>query len=41
MQKNINVKFEPISSANHFYKGKENELSTSIGRYLKDKVSVL
>ena len=41
MQKNIEVKFDSINNANHFYKGKENELSTSIERYLKDKVSVL
>jgi len=41
MQKNIEVKFDSINDANHFYKGKENELSTSIERYLKDKVSVL
>ena len=37
MQKNINVKFEPISSANHFYKGKEKELANSLENYIKDK----
>ena len=41
MQKNIEVKFEPIVNANHFYKGKEKELTSSIARYLKDKVTVL
>ena len=40
MQKNIDVKFDPIANANHFYKGKVKELSTSVGRYLKDKVTV-
>jgi len=40
MQKNIDVKFDPITNANHFYKGKVKELSTSVGRYLKDKVTV-
>ena len=40
MQKNINVKFDSIANANHFYKGKIKELSTTIGRYLKDKVTV-
>ena len=41
MQKNIEVKFEPIPNANHFYKGKEKEMSSIIESYLKDKVSVL
>ena len=41
MQKNIDVKFEPIVNANHFYKGKEKELTSSIERYLKEKVTVL
>ena len=39
-QKNIEVKFHPISNANHFYKKKEKELSECIDRYLKDKISV-
>ena len=39
-QKNIDVKFDAISSANHFYKKKEKELSECIDRYLKDKISV-
>jgi len=40
-QKNIEVKFDSISSANHFYKKKEKELSECIDRYLKDKISIL
>ena len=41
MKKNIEVKFETIANANHFYKGKEKELCSTIESYLKDKVSVL
>ena len=41
MQKNINVKFESISNANHFFKSKEKELSNSINTYIKDKVTVI
>ena len=41
MQKNINVKFDPISNANHFYKGKEKELSNSINTYIKDKITIV
>jgi len=41
MQKNIEVKFEPINDANHFYKGKEKELSTSIEKYIKDKITII
>ena len=41
MQKNIELKFDPIINASHFYKGKEKELASAIGRYLKDKVTVL
>ena len=40
-QKNIEVKFDSIVNANHFYKNKEKELATSIERYLKDKVTVV
>ena len=39
-QKNIDVKFDSISNANHFYKGKEKALTSSIEAYLKDKISV-
>ena len=41
IQKNIDVKFESISNANHFYKNKEKELSVSIDRYIKDKVTII
>ena len=41
MQKNIEVKFESINNANHFYKNKEKELSAVIDRYIKDKVTIL
>ena len=40
-QKNIEVKFDSISNANHFYKKKDKELSECIDRYLKDKISIL
>ena len=40
MQKNIDVKFESINNANHFYKNKEKELSIIINRYIKDKVTI-
>jgi len=40
LQKNIEVKFDCIQNANHFYKNKEKELSTSIDRYLKDKITI-
>ena len=41
MQKNIDVKFEAIQNANHFFKNKEKELSISIDRYIKEKVTVV
>ena len=41
MQKNIEVKFNPIANANHFYKGKEKELISVIEHYLKDKITIL
>jgi len=40
MQKNIDVKFETISNANHFFKNKEKELSTIVESYLKEKITV-
>ena len=40
MQKNIDVKFDFIEKANHFYKGKEKELSVKIESYIKSKISV-
>ena len=41
IQKNIEVKFEVIPNANHFYKNKEKELSTIIDHYIKDKVTII
>ena len=40
MQKNIEVKFDSIVNANHFYKGKEKELISVVDSYLKDKITV-
>ena len=40
-QKNISVKFDSISKANHFFKDKEKELGNSIGEYIKDKVTII
>ena len=41
LQKNIDVKFMPITSANHFYKGKEKMLSSNIDSYIKEKMTIL
>ena len=41
LQKNIEVKFEQIQNANHFFKNKEKELSASIDRYIKEKVTII
>jgi len=41
MQKKIEVKFDAITNANHFYKGKEKELSTIIEKYLKNKMTIV
>ena len=40
MQKNIEVKFNTILNANHFYSNKEKELSSIIESYLKEKITV-
>ena len=40
LQKNIDIKFSPIQNANHFFKGKEKELSSSIEEYIKDKITI-
>ena len=40
MQKNIDVKFNSIISANHFYKNKEKELASMVENYLRDKITV-
>ena len=41
MQKNIEVKFDPINNANHFYKNKEKELANLMEKYIKEKVTVI
>jgi len=41
MQKNINVKFDAVAHANHFYKGKEKELSLLLENYIKDKITII
>ena len=41
MQKNIEVKFDSINNANHFYKNKEKDLISIVDKYLKDKITVL
>ena len=41
MQKNIDVKFDSIPNANHFYKGKEKDLSNTIDQYIKDKITII
>jgi uncharacterized protein len=40
-QKNIDVKFDAINNANHFFKGKEKELSNTIDTYIKDKITII
>ena len=40
-QKNIEVIFDNIINANHFYKNKEKELATKIDNYLKSKITIL
>jgi len=40
-QKNINIIFNTISNANHFYKNKEKELGSLIQNYIKEKITVI
>ena len=40
-QKNINIIFNTISNANHFYKNKEKELGSLIKNYIKEKITVI
>ena len=40
-QKNINIIFNTISNANHFYKNKEKELASLIKKYIKEKITVI
>ena len=39
-QKNIEVIFDSILNANHFFKNKEKELSVKINSYLKNKITI-
>ena len=39
LQKGIEVKFTEINNANHFFKGKEKELVSTIDKYIKETVS--
>ena len=39
-QKNIEVKFESINNANHFYKKKEKELTDILNEYIKQNIPV-
>ena len=39
-QKNIEVKFDSILNANHFFKDKEKELTVKVNNYLKDKITI-
>jgi len=41
MQKNIDVKFDSIANANHFYKGKEKELGVLLENYIKNKITII
>ena len=41
MQKNIEVKFDTIINANHFYKSKEKELAATIDHYIKEKMTII
>ena len=40
LQKNIEVKFESIAGANHFYNKKEKELTFVVQNYLKEKITI-
>ena len=41
LQRNIEVKFDSILNGNHFFKNKEKELSSSIDRYIKGKITIV
>ena len=40
-QKGIEVIFTKIKNANHFFKGRENELSKKIQEYIKEKTALI
>ena len=41
LQKNITVNFNPITNANHFYRGKEKELAAAINQYISNKITII
>ena len=41
LQKNIDVKFDQVPNANHFFTNKEKDLSSAINRYIKDKITII
>ena len=41
IQKNIEVKFDAINNANHFFKNKEKELTSEIEKYIKEKTALI
>ena len=41
LQKNIEVRFNSMAGANHFYNNKEKELSSTIENYLKEKITIV
>ena len=41
IQKNIEVKFDSVTNGNHFFKGKEKILASSIENYLKEKTAII
>ena len=40
-QKGVDVMFSHIDNANHFFKGKEKELSQTIKKYIKEKTALI
>ena len=40
-QKGVEVMFTKIKNANHFFKGRENELSIEIEKYIKEKTALI
>ena len=40
IQKNIDVKFDAIGNANHFFKNKEKDLSLAIDKYINEMVTI-
>ena len=40
-QKGVEVIFSKIKNSNHFFKDKENELTSEIEKYLKEKTALI